>query len=66
MKLSTMLCLAFVDGNLLGFLWKAEDQGPAAHAPSGGVLAEISDLVEIETAPSPLRRLASTNFFGVF
>jgi len=43
MKLSTMLCLAFASGKLFGSLWKAEE--------------EISDLVDIETVPSPLQRL---------
>jgi len=38
-------------------LWKAEDQGSPARTPSLGVSEELSDLVDIETVPSPLRRL---------
>ena len=64
MKLSTMLCLAFASGKLFGSLWKAEDQGSPARTPSLGVSEELSDLVDIETVPSPLRRLLSTIFFG--
>ena len=64
MKLSTMLCLAFASGKLFANLWKAEDQGSPARTPSLGVSEELSDLVDIETVPSPLRRLLSTIFFG--
>jgi len=57
MKLSTMLCLAVASGKLFGSLWKAEDQESPARTPSLGVSEEISDLVDIETVPSPLRRM---------
>jgi len=52
-----MLCLAVASGKLFGSLWKAEDQESPARTPSLGVSEEISDLVDIETVASPLRRL---------
>jgi len=48
-----MLCLAFAYGKLFGSLWNAKDQGSPAHIPS----EETTDLMDIETVPSPLRRL---------